>query len=168
MLNVTFDANELLTTLNAASNRAQRSPSIMATMHKRSMGRLTRRYLTVLKAEPPLPKAGVTKLMTPRQRRAFFATQGFGGGIPHVRTHALSQGWQAQITALNGGGEVSLFNDVPGINYVEGFNQQPFLAAVGWLYAPPILQRFAEEADAITRANWTTASDLYAGVPQTT
>lgn len=167
MLSVTVDTQAVIAQLNAATTRAVRAPAIMATMHKRSMGRLTQRYLTVLKAEPPLAKAGVTKLMTPRQRRAFFATQGFGGGIPHIRTHALSQGWQAQVTALNSGGEVSLFNEVPGINYVEGYDQQPFLAAVGWLYAPPILERFSNEADAITRANWTTASDLYAGVPQT-
>lgn len=29
-----------------------------------------------------------------RQRKAFFASDGFGGGIPHVRTGAYVQGWQ--------------------------------------------------------------------------
>lgn len=166
MITATFDASAVVTKLNAASTNAQRSPSIMATAHKRSMGRLTQRYLRVLRAEPPLPKRGVTKLMTPRQRRAFWATNGFGHGIPYVRTHAMSKGWQGEVKSLDSGGTVSLFNETPGINYVEGINQQRFLDFVGWLYAPPILEKFQQDALALTATNWTTASDIYAGVPR--
>lgn len=31
-----------------------------------------------------------------KQRRAYFATDGFGGGIPHARTNAMPQGWKLE------------------------------------------------------------------------
>lgn len=37
---------------------------------------------------------------TERQRRAFFATNGFGAGIPYRRTHATRLGWQEERVAL--------------------------------------------------------------------
>lgn len=165
MFGVQFDVTPAIDILEAATDSAIRSPAIMATSYQRGMTRLGQRSVEVLSAEPGAPPAGITRLMTPRQRRAFWATDGFGGGIPHVRTHAISEGWKYRVAALDNGGEFVIYNDVPGVNYVEGWDQQPFLAAVGWLYAPPILADVSEEADEITIQAWYTASDLYAGVP---
>ena len=121
--------------------------------------------VTALRPEPGAPQPGVTKLMTPRQRRAFWATNGFGHGIPYTRSHAISEGWQYRIEALGNGGEVSIYNDVPYVGYVEGFEQQLFLKGVGWLYAPPILADFSEEAENVATQTWLTVADPFAGVP---
>lgn len=51
-----------------------------------------------------------------RQRKAFFATDGFGGGIPHRRTGAYQKGYR--IRALPQGHEV--INTVPGAQFVGG------------------------------------------------
>lgn len=163
MFGVQFDITPALVTLDLMSANAAQSPVIMGTLHKRSMTRLGQRYVRILRVEPPRTPAN-TRLMTPRQRRAFFASNGFGGGIPGTRTHGISQGWQYKVEALDNGGEVVIYNDVPGVNYVEGWDQQPFLAAIGWLFAPPILAEASAEADVITETNWVTASDLHAGV----
>lgn len=153
-------------TLNAINANIARSPAIMATLQQRGMTRLGQRAVAVLRVEPaPRDTTGITRLMTPRQRRAFFATNGFGGGIPHIRTHGVSQGWKYKVEAQSNGGDFVIYNDNPVADYVEGFQQQPFLAALGWLYAPPLLAGYSEEAEAITIQNFQTAFDPFAGIP---
>lgn len=165
MFGIYADVTPAIDILNAMTDNAIRSPALMATLFRRSMTRLGQRAVDVLRVEPGAPPPGITRLMTPRQRRAFFATNGFGGGIPHVRTHAIAEGWKYRVETLDNGGAFALYNATPGINYVEGDDQQPFLQAVGWLYAPPILADISEQADEIAIQDWFTASDLYAGVP---
>lgn len=38
-----------------------------------------------------------------RQRKAFFGTDGFGGGIPHVRTGEVAASWHSFIEVTKGG-----------------------------------------------------------------
>lgn len=152
--------------LNAIGTRIARAPAIMQTLHKRGMSRLGQRAMKVLRVEPaPRDTTGITRMMTPRQRRFVHAMRGDREGA-YPRTHGISQGWQYKVETLDRGGAFTLYNNAPGATYVEGFDQQPFLAALGWLYAPPILQQFMEEAERITAANWLTASDPFAGVPR--
>lgn len=51
-----------------------------------------------------------------KQRRAFFATNGFGGGIPHQRTGKLAGGWKRE--SLDNG--FVLVNRFKGAKYVWG------------------------------------------------
>lgn len=51
-----------------------------------------------------------------KQRRAFFATDGFGGGIPYSRTGKGSKGWRVEETPEGG----RLFNPYPQAVYVFG------------------------------------------------
>lgn len=161
------DVTPAIDILDAMTDNAIRSPALMATLWQRSMTRLGQRGVEQLSVEPGAPPAGITRLMTERQRRAFFATNGFGGGIPHQRTHGLAQGWKYKVVTLENGGAFTIYNEVPGINYVEGWDQQPFLAAMGWQFAPPVLADISAEADDISIESWWTASDIHAGVPQT-
>lgn len=151
--------------LEAMTSRFVQMPTLMARAFRRNMVRVGQRAVTALRPEPGPSMPGITRLMTPRQRRAFFATNGFGGGIPGTRSHAVSEGWQYAVTGLPAGGDFTVFNDVPYADYVEGFNQQPFLAAIGWLYAPPILADFSEEAEAVAISTYLTVADPFAGVP---
>lgn len=71
------------------------------------------------------------------QGAAFHASGGFGGGIPHVRTNALPDGW---IVSNDGNGKTMIANNAPGALYVYGSlskanpgeHQQYFLAIAGW------------------------------------
>lgn len=58
-----------------------------------------------------------------RQRRAYFATRGFGGGIPHIRTGASELGWQLVRNPGSGlrvRAGYSLVNRTRGAGYIWG------------------------------------------------
>lgn len=56
---------------------------------------------------------------------------------PYVRTHAVSRGWNYDVTVVEGDyTEVSLSNKASYFRFVEGINQQRFHANTGWLSAP--------------------------------
>ncbi len=55
-----------------------------------------------------------------KQRRAYFATNGFGKGIPYNRSYDLRFGWQV----LEDGANSRAVNNVPYAKFVQGDNQQ--------------------------------------------
>lgn len=55
-----------------------------------------------------------------RQRRAFFATNGFGGGIPYVRTGNLAKAWKADYGRNDLGFYISVRNDDTAAAFVVG------------------------------------------------
>jgi hypothetical protein len=63
-----------------------------------------------------------------KQRRAFFATKGFGKGVPSQRTGELSRGWQASVDPYR----KTLFNRVPYAKFVMGNDQQRGHTKDGW------------------------------------
>jgi hypothetical protein len=66
-----------------------------------------------------------------KQRRAFFATNGFGGGIPSQRTGALKEGWDYQATNSQWD-RVNITNDTPYAQFVQGQNMQRGHLADKW------------------------------------
>jgi hypothetical protein len=133
-------------------------------------------FLAQLQQEPGSPKYPI-RWPSERQRRAFFATDGFGRGIPTKRSHALSQAWQAivnveQITRFQVFTNsliaflaqfkiteaptpppptiiVDVSNPVSYERYVEGENQQGFHKDTGWLYAPDVINTGFQQAEGI-------------------
>ena len=63
-----------------------------------------------------------------KQRRAFFATKGFGKGIPSKRSYELLRGWQQSVDPYR----KTLFNRVPYAKYVMGNQQQIGHTTDGW------------------------------------
>lgn len=91
-----------------------------------------------------------------RQRRAFFATNGFGRGIPTRRSGAVQRGWTytSDVNADALTGEVTLDNRVPYAKYVYGdftpdfAPQQRFHRITGWERANKVADDlFAEVID---------------------
>jgi len=89
-----------------------------------------------------------------KQRRAFFATNGFGGGIPYQRTRTLQKSWVFAIDEFPGGAEVSIGNTADYARYVIGADQQPFHTNTGW-------PRIDDEATALTGELTDEVIDLY-------
>lgn len=69
---------------------------------------------------------------SPKQRRAFFATNGFGRGIPTVRTNDLQKAWRLVLNTTDGEASFSAVNDSGYEQFVTGAAQQPFHTATGW------------------------------------
>lgn len=63
-----------------------------------------------------------------RQRKAYFASNGFGGGIPYQRTQNLAQGWNV----LGEGKNQIVVNEVPYAAFVKDFQQSRGHLHDGW------------------------------------
>jgi len=150
--------------LDLADQRVRSSPKLMERALKRQQTRLKSRVLKIVRVEPPPPKPGITRLMTPRQRRAFWATNGFGHGIPYVRTHRLVNSWEAQFEFTEDGGAFVVENTSPAARFVIGADQQAFHAATGWIYAPRVVDDFVPIVLTAYEETWRTISDPFAGV----
>lgn len=108
-------------------------------------------------ARPAPPVKYPIQWKTERQRRAFFATRGFGKGIPTRRTGAINRGWKYIQVADFRQGLFTVYNDATTRDYftgqlvfyeqfVQGEFQQPFHKNTGWRPAQDVL------ADALVRA----------------
>lgn len=129
----------------------------------RAQNIIGQRAMQELKQTPGAPHYPL-RWTSERQRRAFFATNGFGRGIPTQRTGALQQGWDYTIDKFSDGGTFRIINDVPYMRFVEGDDTQPFHLDTGWVQAAPILARYQEEAEAAVIAAWFIVSDPFGGV----
>ena len=74
-----------------------------------------------------------------RQRRAYFATDGFGAGIPYVRSNALADGWRARVVVQQDRTLIEIRNNRAYAPYVVGKlrrrgddPQQRFHRITGW------------------------------------
>jgi len=86
-----------------------------------------------LKHSPPRVQHGPGnpyKWQSEKQRRAYFATDGFGGGILYRRTGKMAESWQKRAT--NDGYRMSLKNASSYAQYVQGDRQQTGHAADKW------------------------------------
>lgn len=78
-----------------------------------------------------------------KQRRKFFATKGFGKGIPYQRTGNLANAWRFDQAVIGDTVLVSLDNPVQSARFVYGdfdnpLDQQPFHKDTGWISAPTL------------------------------
>lgn len=92
---------------------------------------LDAKALTWLRFTPAKPHYPIV-WQTERQRRAFFATNGFGRGIPTQRSGKLAQSWSVQQTNTNSGGSVSFDNGAKYATYVQGDIMQNMHIASGY------------------------------------
>lgn len=97
------------------------------------------------------------------QRRAFFATDGFGRGIPTGRTGELVKSWDAAFEFTPEGGGFSVWNTAPHAPYVVGDPQQPMFAG-RWVNAPRALDEFAPVVINDVEQTLLTVGDPLAGV----
>lgn len=100
---------------------------------------------------------------TDTQRNAFFASDGFGGGIPTRRTGAMIAGWTVTFTAVGRGFRIGISNPVDFTRFVVGSLakqvsraarfQQRMHKATGWPLATETVQFWLNEAAEIFKDN---------------
>lgn len=148
--------------IEALADQMQKTPALLRTALKRQGTRFKTRILGELRTEPGSPNYPL-RWKSEKQRRAFFATNGFGRGIGAPRTHALSRGWRVDIDDsqfLN----LDVYNVENYATYVIGDDQQPFHIDTGWLYAPRILAAERERFEDVLIDTYFTVADPTAGI----
>lgn len=146
----------------ALAEQFQKTPALLNTALKRQASKSKSRILGRLREEPGNPSYPI-RWKSEKQRRAFFATDGFGRGIGAPRTHALSEGWTVDIDGSNFF-SMDVYNKKDYTRFVEGEDKQPFHIDTGWLDANPILRDESERFEDVVIETYFTVGDPTAGV----
>lgn len=148
--------------LDAIADAARKAPGLMNTVYKRRVRSLRSRMLTELRIVPPPPNYPI-KWKTARQRRAFFASNGFGRGIPTQRTGALLDAYDIALMSTDKGGILQVTNSAPYARYVIGDDAQPFHID-HWPQIADVVVKYEEIAFNELVEDWFTVVDQFAGV----
>jgi hypothetical protein len=123
------------TTVKATAVFSREFPSVVAEAAQEAAVRVTPKLR--LLANAPRPVKYPIQWKTERQRRAFFASDGFGKGIPYQRTGTVAQGWRIEADRVDNATVLAISNPVSYAKFVYGTTedpkaQQPFHVATGW------------------------------------
>lgn len=124
--------------LEAIALQLPKAPILMHAVMMLKVRKLDSEVISLLRVEPPKPTYPL-RWKSKKQRAAYFATNGFGKGIPYRRTGDMLKRWATKFEPAPDGGEILEQNDSPYVDYVQGMNQQPFHIDTGWVFAPPII-----------------------------
>lgn len=118
-------------------------------------------YVPILEREmatnvpPKRRKEDKVKWTSDNQRMAFFASGGFGKGIPYQRSGALADGWTIDVTTEGGIFTIKIRNPAPGAKFVYGSlaknpaaarrPQQQFHRDTGWPLAVDIIRPMIDD-----------------------
>jgi len=131
--------------LDAIADAAKDAPRRMNKEYAKTIKRVRQRMLDDLR-EYPGPVKYPIRWKSERQRRAYFATDGFGHGIPYVRTNALKEGWTTRIRDRKDGAVFEVANNAEYAQFVQGGYRQPFHLDTGWETVEEIVARHREDA----------------------
>lgn len=137
-------------------------PRLLQTGLKRREKALKRMALRIVAVDGK-PVTYPVPWTTPLMRRAFFASDGFGRGIPTGRTGELLKSWDAAFAFTEDGGAFSVWNTAEHAPYVVGDLQQPMFAG-RWVHAPSALDEFAPVVINDVEQALITVGDPLAGV----
>lgn len=114
---------------------------------------LRAKLLEELQRQPGPPKYPL-RWASERQRRAFFATNGFGGGIPYRRTGNMSRAWKVTAVFARGSGVIQAENPTPYVRYVQGIEQQPFHLDTGWPQSDALVVKYQDALADTVAETW--------------
>jgi hypothetical protein len=109
------------------------------------VGRDYRRDVEPKVSQEPGPVRRPIEWTSEKQRRAYFATGGFGHGIPYRRKQIVSGAWDYE-ERRTGNPYWRFWNTNEAATFVIGDDQQKMHQNTGWEYVPAILERDVERA----------------------
>lgn len=156
----------------AFNDNIDKFPTLLTVAYKRATSRLLSRWLAALRVEPPSAQNFYPiHWKTAKQRRAFFATNGFGQGIPTARTHGLVEAWKGSVDSFEDGGALVVENRSPTALFVYGtFDTErqpmfePAFGGVPWLDPLTVSEPFMDEAEVVLLSTVETVISPTAGV----
>ena len=151
--------------LDAIASQIERAPKTIQIFAEKTIPNLIQKELKPLVTEPRQPDLPFIWSYDPiKQRKAaryYFAVKVKGRkGGRHVRTHALVNNWKVIAGTIRNGAIISVSNDTPGLDYVQGPSQVPSHEMSGWAQYDDILLK------AEVRAN-DTLIDAWLGILDT-
>lgn len=101
---------------------------------RQNFPRIRERVLRIVRVEPVKQSGQKTRWTSRKQQKAFHASDGFGAGIPTVRTHDYINAFDVVLNpASPGAGEIGVTNADPVTRYMPGGEEeQPYLVDAGW------------------------------------
>jgi len=133
------------------AERARILPALFLVNLRKRMKDIKSDILTITTVTPG-PVVYPVAWKTERQRLAFYATDGFGKGIPTGRVHepgGVLGGYDVLLEATPDAGEITLVNTYPNAVFIVGEYQQPFHQNTGWVQVDTVMpqnQVFAVDA----------------------
>lgn len=155
---------------DAVSDSTKQAKRKFKALYRKAVEPLAQSAIRRLAIVPPKPRYPL-RWKTEKQRRAFFATDGFGQGIPTKRTGKLQKGWKYELIADFEQGLFTVYNDATTRNYftgavtfyeifVQGEFQQPFHADTGYPRSQDVLADVLVEAEDAIIKIWGEANDI--------
>lgn len=130
--------------LEAHAQVLEHAPEVANTLINRTANRERDRVLAQFRREPG-PAASPVQWESDKQRRAYFASDGFGHGIPYRRRtspNRMVDQWRLIVVYQPGRlTSISLENNDPARRFVTGRDQQKFHLVTGWYQEEPIIAR---------------------------
>lgn len=160
---IEVDTRQAERLLRAVERNIAQAPSRFRNAMRGEGGRLANRAVSKLSREPGPPIYPI-RWASLRQRRAYFATRGFGRGIPSRRSGALLRNWSADFFGDSEGGVVTLSNPVPWMRYVQGDRPQPFHLDTGYVQVSEVVDDFYQEASEKGIEVFFVAADPFTGI----
>lgn len=139
--------------LRKIERQIKKIPNRFRNAMKGKTGKLANRALSRITREPGRPIYPL-RWQTERQRRAFFATRGFGRGIPYRRTGGLLLGWTVDVDKTKEGVDVVMRNPSEVAHFVQGDRAQKFHRDTGWVQVDDVMSDFYREAEDSTAEIW--------------
>lgn len=148
-VNVRVDAS----VLDAIRETARKAPGLMTTAYTRATRRLRARMLNDLR-QAGKPVVYPIRWQSAKQRRAFFATNGFGGGIPSQRTGALEAGYDVVVAPLDSNAAALVItNNQSHQPFVSGDRVQ-LMHIDRWVQTVDVAIEYEAEANDVLTVTW--------------
>lgn len=145
--------------LDAVRETAQAAPRTMQIFVEKTVANDLRKEVKERLGDDPGPVHYPIEWASEKQRRAYFATDGFGKGIPYTRTGKLAANWDVVVNLTLQGGTITAGNDAEAAQFVYGPRQQPFHRNTGWEDADVVLLEELERAENNLIAGWLSIAD---------
>lgn len=136
-----------------------KAPETIRVFAEKSIPALMEKELAPIKTEPRTPDLPFIWSYDPvkqgRARRWYFANKVRGKtGGRYVRTHALVNNWKTNVGSLRTGVIVTVTNDTPGLEYVQGVRQVPSHRDSGWQRYEDTLLKAEKKANDLLIDAW--------------
>lgn len=162
MLRVSHDSKPLERKLAQLQVNIHNLPRQFNNALKGKEGRLANEALRKITIVPGAPVHPI-RWKSQRQRKAYFASKGFGKGIPSRRNYKLLKGWRVVVRPTPYGGSISMENPEPYMRFVQGADAQPFHLDTGWVQQGDVENDFLRETTSQVVQTWEVVGKTMSG-----
>jgi hypothetical protein len=160
MIKVTISTDALQKTLRQIERNLDRAASRLTLILRGRQGRIGLTAIRLLGRVPGSPVYPI-RWKSERQRKAFFASKGFGRGVPTRRRNVIIRAWEVKLGTRPGGGSVTLYNPQDAWVFLQGDQAQPFHLDTGYVQVEDVIDQFRKEAADTVVDAWVLAADPF-------